>query len=142
MGILTHPRMPETGPLAEELVAQFAALGVAAEVASRADAAWLRARLDSLDLLITLGGDGTIVRAARAAAGHDLPVLGVNLGQLGFLAELRPSELAGRLEALARGEYRVEERTLLRATVTTGDGWQATFDGLNDVVVARAEKCV
>jgi len=132
--------MPETEQLAAELVSQFAALGVVAGAGTGVDSGWLQGQLGSLDCLITLGGDGTIVRAARAVAGLDLPVLGVNLGQLGFLSELQPSELAGRLSALARGEYRIEERALLRAALRTGDGRQGDFDGLNDAVVARGEK--
>lgn len=140
VGILTHPRVPETGTLAADLVRRFAALGVAAEVASSADPRPLQAHLGSLDCLITLGGDGSIVRAARAIAGYDVPILGVNLGQLGFLAELQPSQLEGRLEALARGEYRVEERRLLSAELTTQEGCRDGFLGLNDAVVARGEK--
>ncbi len=132
--------MPETAQLAGDLVARLAALGVVAEVGSEVDTGRLHAQLPTLDALITLGGDGTIVRAARAVAGLGVPVLGVNLGQLGFLAELQPSELEGRLEALVRGEYRVEERMLLRAALSTGDGWQGSFDALNDVVVARGER--
>ncbi|MDI7275198.1 MAG: NAD(+)/NADH kinase, partial [Anaerolineae bacterium] len=140
VGILTHPRVPETETLAADLVRRFAPLGVAAEVASSADPRPLQAHLESLDCLITLGGDGSIVRAARAIAGYDVPILGVNLGQLGFLAELQPSQLEGRLEALARGEYRVEERRLLSAELTTQEGCRDRFLGLNDAVVARGEK--
>jgi NAD+ kinase len=139
-GIVIHPRMPESTRLATELVDRLAALGVEAEAAPRVDTGPLQAHLDSLDCLITLGGDGTIVRVARAAAGHDVPVLGVNLGQLGFLAELQPAELEMRLEALARGDFRIEQRALLRASLRAGDGWEGTFDGLNDVVVARSQK--
>ncbi len=140
VGILTHPRMPETEALAAELVSRLAALGAVAEVGSSVDVGALHAQLGGLDCLITLGGDGTIVRAARAVAGSGVPVLGVNLGQLGFLAELQPSELDAHLGPLVRGEFRVEERAMLRATLTAGDGWQGSFDGLNDAVVARGEK--
>ncbi len=140
VGIVTHPRMPETRELAAELIDRLGSLGVEAEAAPRVDSGPLHDHIDSLDCLITLGGDGTIVRTARAAAGHDVVVLGVNLGQLGFLAELQPSELGAHLERLALGDYNVEERALLRATLASEDGKRGSFDGLNDAVVARAEK--
>lgn len=140
VGIVTHPRMPETRELAAELIGRLASLGVVAEASSNVDSGPLHDHLDSLDCLITLGGDGTIVRVARAVAGHDVVVLGVNLGQLGFLAELQPTELEAHLEPLARGQFRVEERALLRATLVGEDGQESFHDGLNDVVVARAER--
>jgi len=140
IAILTHPRIPETVPLATDLAARFAALGVAAEIGTTTDVDWARTRLAGLDCLMTLGGDGSIVRAARVVAGTEVPVLGVNLGQLGFLAELQPEELFGRLEALARGEFRVEERSLLRASMMTVDGALGTYDALNDAVVARGAR--
>ena len=140
VGILTHPRIPETIPLAEDLATRLAGLGVVAEVRPQIDARWLLAQLPGLDCVITLGGDGTIVRTARVLAGSQVPVLGVNMGQLGFLAELQPAELGERLEALARGEFRIEERSLLRATLTTADGQESCYDALNDAVVARGAR--
>jgi len=140
VGILTHPRLPETNEIAADLAARLAGLGVSSEVSAQLDSGPLAEQLLTLDCLVTLGGDGTIVRAARAVAGTAVPVLGINLGQLGFLAELQPSEIAGRLEALARGEFRIEERGLLRATLTTAGGERSTFDALNDAVVARGER--
>lgn len=140
VGILVHPHMPESGELGQNLAARLAALGVMTELGTNVDSGVLHDELPRLDCLIALGGDGTIVRAARGVAGLPLPVLGVNLGQLGFLAELQPSELEGKLEALIRGEFRIEERTLVRATLVTGEGERAEFDALNDVVVARGEK--
>ena len=137
-GILTHPRLPASAELARDFVARLTAMGVAAEAAPQgmAESCWLAA----VDCLIVLGGDGSIVRAARAVAGTGVPVLGINLGQLGFLAELQPADVDGQLEALARGEYRVERRALLRATLTRANGETATFDALNDAVMARGAK--
>lgn len=140
VGILTHPRLPETVRLAAELESRLAGLGVAAEVRSSGDTAWLLAQLPGLDCVIALGGDGTLVRTARILAGHSVPVLGVNLGQLGFLAELQPSELEGRLEPLVRGEFRIEERVLLRASVRATGAEPGPYDALNDAVVARGGK--
>jgi NAD+ kinase len=87
------------------------------------------------DLLICLGGDGTVLRAARVIVPHPLPILGVNMGRLGFLTEVRPSELIERLADVLEGRYRIEERTMLQAQVPS---WGATHHALNDVVVGRA----
>jgi NAD+ kinase len=89
-----------------------------------------------LHLIITLGGDGTILRAARLGAPHAAAVLGVNLGQLGFLAELGPGDVLDRLPGILNGEGWVEERMMLRADIANG-GETTTTDGLNDVVVTR-----
>jgi len=78
--------------------------------------------LDGADLLVSLGGDGTLLRSVDSALATGVPVLGVNLGLLGYLTEVEP---AGLEEALARfldGQYQVEERMTLSVTVTTSDG--------------------
>jgi NAD+ kinase len=93
-------------------------------------------KLPRLDLFITLGGDGTILRASRLAAPQQASVLGVNLGQLGFLAELGPADVVAQIPDIMAGAGWVEERMLLRATIHTG-GTTTTLDGLNDAVVTR-----
>jgi NAD+ kinase len=87
------------------------------------------------DLLICLGGDGTLLRAARSVIPHEVPILGVNMGRLGFLAELRAPDLLERLPAVVAGKCRVEQRAMLQANVPS---WGATYHALNDVVVGRA----
>jgi NAD+ kinase len=87
------------------------------------------------DLLICLGGDGTMLRAARTVIPHSVPVLGVNMGRLGFLAEVMPGELLKRLPSVLDGKCRIEERTMLQAQVPS---LGATYHALNDVVVGRA----
>ncbi len=90
-----------------------------------------------LDLVITLGGDGTIVRAARLLSAAGVPVLGVNLGRLGFLAEVEPERIAESLDEVLAGQYRVEERMMLRCRVMRGDHELASYDAVNDAVVSR-----
>lgn len=140
VGIVTHPRLPETVGIAADLAARLAALGVSSETGSRLDSGPLADQLLTFDCLITLGGDGSIVRAARAVAGTPVLVLGVNMGQLGFLAELQPTELNSKLEALAQGAFRVDARALLRSTLHSAEGERSTYDALNDAVVARGGK--
>ena len=86
------------------------------------------------DAVLALGGDGTMLGAMRMAAPHGAPVLGVNLGTLGYLTELDASHLAGALAALAEGTYRVETRTGLRLGPRDGQPAEIAY---NDVVVTR-----
>lgn len=85
------------------------------------------------DVLIVLGGDGTILRAVNVCAQQDIPILGVNLGRVGFLTELEPERAQEMLKALSAGEYTLEKRMLMQ--VTLPDGQQRT--ALNDVVISR-----
>ena len=87
------------------------------------------------DLIICLGGDGSMLWAARAVVPHAVPILGVNMGRLGFLAELGPQDLMAKLPKVLAGEARVEERAMLQVTVPV---WGQTFQALNDVVVGRS----
>ena len=95
------------------------------------------APLDQARILLTLGGDGTLLHAARLAAPLGLPLLGVNLGRLGFLTELEASQVADGLRRYLAGDYRIDERTLVGVTVTRADAVVAVQLGLNEVVLQR-----
>jgi NAD+ kinase len=75
-----------------------------------------------IDLLITLGGDGTLLRGARMVAGHRTPVLGINLGRLGFLTSIAPQEMDEFFPMLFTGQYWIDERFTLEATVIDANG--------------------
>ena len=90
------------------------------------------------DLAIALGGDGTILAAAGEVARHDIPILGINIGHLGFLAEIEPHAISPYLQRLLDGDYKVESRMMLRADVSRGGEVIETFHALNDIVVSRA----
>ena len=90
-----------------------------------------------LDLIIALGGDGTILRAARLAAPQQALVLGINLGQLGFLAEFGPDDALPQVISIVSGAGWIEERMMLRAVVRRNGAEVTQVDGLNDVVVTR-----
>ena len=92
-------------------------------------------KIEGTDLIICLGGDGSMLWAARAVVPHAVPILGVNMGRLGFLAEIGPKELMVSLPKVLKGEGRVEERAMLQARVPA---WGQTFQALNDVVVGRS----
>lgn len=89
---------------------------------------------ETADLALVLGGDGAILRAARQMGYHQTPVLGVNLGKLGFLADLSPDELRALWPRVLRAEYRVTHHLMFECVVDTPAGSQ-TYLGLNDVTV-------
>ncbi len=100
--------------------------------------------LPHVDLLITLGGDGTLLRAARLGARFGVPMLGVKMGRLGFLAEILPDNWQHPLDRMLRGDYWLEERLMVRARLerpVAGSDAQRTVvcehDALNDVVLSR-----
>lgn len=89
---------------------------------------------DEVDAVVAIGGDGTVLNATRRAMLTGTPVLGINLGTLGFLAEAEPEQLDEVLAALTSGNYTIEERNTIEATI--GD---VSEPGLNDVVVEKIE---
>jgi len=97
--------------------------------------------LDDADMIITFGGDGTILRAARAASGLGVPILGVNLGGKGFMAELEADDI-GLLEAAANGEYNLETRIMIDVEVKRDGKVIARDFALNDVVVKGNNKVI
>jgi NAD+ kinase len=92
------------------------------------------------ELALVFGGDGTILRAAYLARGHGVPLLGINLGHMGFLAESEPDALPAVIEALGKRSYQVEDRMALDLLVYHPDGTRATGWALNDVSVEKASR--
>lgn len=96
-------------------------------------------RITDFDLVIPMGGDGTTLRTARMAARHGVPILGINLGRVGFLAELTPANWHAKFPRLLEGQYWIEERMMLHAELWRGEEVQQVFEALNDVVISRGE---
>ncbi len=93
----------------------------------------------NVDLVIAVGGDGTMLYAARQASPHQVPVLGVNRGRLGFLADIRPDEIASSLDAVLAGDFSREKRMLLKAEIFSGDTLKSSGIAVNDIVIKRRE---
>lgn len=91
------------------------------------------------DLVVVVGGDGTLLDAARAVAPLGVPLLGVNQGRLGFMVDVLPAEMKPALDAVFAGKFVREERLMLTATVLTGPRERGTFHALNDVVVRNRD---
>lgn len=92
----------------------------------------------SLDVLLTFGGDGTLLRGARMLEGRSVPILGINLGKVGFLTSVSRQDMPAALDALLNGRYATEPRQALKATVLEANGQTTPLElALNDVVVHK-----
>ena len=95
--------------------------------------------VDAADLVISLGGDGTLLTAARALVDKDTPLLGINLGRLGFLADVSFENFEPYLEAVVAGRYTVEERFFIQGRYYQGDDLVSTRIALNDIILHSHE---
>lgn len=143
-GIFLHHERADAAELGRRLAAALRARGIAV-VALAADAARLKDDAEpvadfshGVDLVFVLGGDGTFLRAAEAAAPHGVALLGVNLGRIGFLAALEPADLDAAVDRVAAG-VRVSERMTLDAEIAGAGGKPQRLWALNDVSVVKLE---
>ena len=132
VGVLYHPLNEAAGALAGKLQDFLRDHSVDAWACSAWEGEKIRAGMDGTDLLLTIGGDGTILRAAQSAVAGGSVIVGINMGKLGFMTELAADNVEAELARLLAGEGWLDERATLEAQY--GDG---TFCALNDVVVAR-----
>ena len=137
--VIPNLNKPQNEALYQAVCARLTALGATVRAVSVPQglptARDLIAAMQGSDAAVAIGGDGTIMHVAKAAAQTSCPVLGINGGRLGFLAGAEPEELDG-LSALLSGDYTVEERDLLEVTIHT-DGEQTTRLAMNEAVLAR-----
>ncbi|MEM9057901.1 MAG: NAD(+) kinase, partial [Pseudomonadota bacterium] len=91
------------------------------------------------DLAIAVGGDGTMLYAARTMASHGVPLLGVNRGRLGFLADIGPNEMLDRLDEVLAGDVVHDDRLMVQASLERESGETLTATGLNDIVVQKSD---
>ena len=152
IGIVYNSRVPEAKAMTSALIERL----------NLEDRAWVRSAssidLDvpeakDTDLIITVGGDGTIIRAARLAVIHAIPILGINMGRLGFMTELEANEALDKVPIYMEGTIRVEERCMLQAAIVPQNGQDGHehahvvngqghpdpggYHALNDAVVGR-----
>lgn len=145
-----QPKLPKAQVLAQELTEFLQGNGHVASVGSVWDEDAMLQAAPATDLALSLGGDGSILRVARAFSPQGVPLVGINLGRLGFLTELRPQEVRPGLLRLLQGEGWVEERLMLRVEVRhpQGEGPWRSYQGgafppdvvlhaLNDVAIGR-----
>lgn len=146
-GILSKPKSEEAARIVPELIRWLSQHGVATRLDretagySESPGAGIPRELvpDGTELLIVLGGDGTLLSAARAVRGRNIPIFAVNLGSLGFLAAIKLEEMYPQLECVLRGDLAVDRRRMLLTELWREGKLVASYDGLNDMVLAKAE---
>jgi NAD+ kinase len=138
LGFAYNPTSEQASELRERAAGWCRRRGVAHWAAPAGDLDVLREQLPGTDILVVLGGDGTFLRSSQATAEIDVPILGINLGKVGFLSKAEAHELEAVLERLAAGAYEVRDRMAISGAVLPA-GRPATerFTALNDIVVAR-----
>ena len=146
IGVVYNPRAPEAQVMTRAILERL----------NLEDKGWVRSASDldpdmpeakDTDLIITVGGDGTIIRAARLSVPHGIPILGINMGRLGFMTELEADEALDRVPQYMEGTARVEERHMLQVDMVSGKGENNQkglpaakmhgYHALNDAVVGR-----
>ncbi len=140
VGILYHPMKEAACTLANKLKVFLGAKGLSVWLCSAWENEAARAQVNGTDLILSVGGDGTILRAAQAVVPEPTPITGINLGNLGFMTELSVNEAMEKLAALLAGEGWIDERSLLEAELFPAEKEHKPpqkFYALNDVVVAR-----
>jgi len=135
--VLYHPKIKATEPIARNIHAWLLDQGIDSWLALTWDEEDVRPHLAETDLAIVLGGDGSMLRAARMAAGQDVYILGVNMGRLGFLTEVNPANWQVHLPQVLAGDYWVEQRMMLEAEAWRGDTLLGRYLALNEVVISR-----
>jgi NAD+ kinase len=139
IGILFQPKASAAVALAKELEKLVEDSGAPVWLCSAWEEDRAGEQVGGTRFIVCLGGDGTILRAARIASPHDVPILGVNLGRLGFMTEISAEDALSRVPDFLEGQGWVEERDMLQAELVSAN--TPPYHALNDVVVGRGERC-
>jgi len=142
-GFILKPNAPEIKPLYEKIKAQFEAKGIAVLIGQNSaemiglEGLPFEKMCEKSDFLVSLGGDGTLLSLVRRSYSFHKPVVGINAGTLGFLADITIDDVSNFLDQLLEGEYRIDNRMMMEGCITTKEGSKQPFFALNDVVLTR-----
>ncbi len=136
VGVIYHPKISAAKALSDRLVGTLASMKVEAWACSSLEQEIVDAGCKGTDIAISIGGDGTILRVARTVAIWDVPIVGVNMGHLGFMTEFSPEELLDDLPAVLDGKGWVDQRTMMEVELSR-NGVVERFNALNDAFVGR-----
>ena len=136
IGILFNPRIQAARDFSEDTAKFLSTLKASCWQCSSQDEDKVCSQIEGSEMVLSVGGDGTVLRVARVVAPYSVPIVGVNLGKLGFLTELKMAEARDRLPALIKGEGWIDERAMLQVEVDGGEALHA----LNDIVVGRGAR--
>lgn len=137
IGLLYHPKLAESRVMAAEILELIESIGASAWVSLSWNEEAIKERVPDLDLLIILGGDGSLLRGARLSARYAVPILGINMGRLGFLVEVQPAEWPERVRQALSGDYWIEDRMLVHAEHYHQGELVNVYDALNEIVIGR-----
>ena len=137
IGILYHPMVDATQVKAKEISEFLETRGISVWLCSAWELEKADAQANDTSLILTVGGDGTIMRATQVAVPRTIPITGINLGKLGFMTELGAEEALEKIPAILDGKGWVDERALLEVTLLAANKEPQIFHALNDAVAAR-----
>jgi len=147
IGLVAHSEKPAAAAVVQSMVAELRRQGVTyalerrtAPLAGEESEFDERALAGRCELLVAMGGDGTILRLVHKLGDKIPPVFGINIGSLGFLTCLGPNEIDCAVESIRRKDFLLSRRTLLQASFRSADGKVRRLHGLNDAVVSRGER--
>ena len=144
-GFILKPDAPEIRPLYERIKEAFEAKGIEVLLWERSakmigmDGVVFEQMCEKADFLVSLGGDGTLLSLVRRSYGYHKPVVGINAGNLGFLADITIEEVETFLERLLVGEYRIDDRMMIEGYIRKKSGTKISFIAFNDVVITSPE---
>ncbi|MFQ5856091.1 MAG: NAD(+)/NADH kinase [Anaerolineae bacterium] len=139
IGLLYHPKVAEARVLAEELLQAISRNDVVAWLESSWDVEAMSRHIPDSELVITLGGDGTIIRTARVAAPCEVPILAINFGRLGFLAEIQPDEALTMVSKVLADDRWIERRMLIHVEIIRDGETIEVHEAVNDVFLGRGQ---
>lgn len=148
IGIVANVQKPDAAAALQRLSRKAHALGLrlaAFEECAKlvgAEAADLNAVMDEIDVLLAMGGDGTMLRAVRELRGRDKPVIGVNLGSLGYMTSVPLENLERALECFAKGDFTYTERAIAECVIIRDGHSPVTYSALNDIVISTLSRRV
>ena len=139
IGVIYHPKIPPAKALSERLAEVLSGMKASVWVCSSWDEEYMNAHCQGTDLAFRVGGDGTILRVARAVAAWGIPIVGVNMGHLGFMTEFSADEVLEKLPVVLNGEGWVDQRCMLQIELLRkgGDRRDGSSHALNDALVGR-----
>ena len=144
-GFILKPDSPEIRPLYEKIKAQFEAQGISVLLSEKSaqmiglTGMPFEAMCAKADFLVSLGGDGTLLSLVRRSYGYHKPVVGINAGNLGFLADITLDDVDTFLGRLLAGEYRIDDRMMIEGSIAKRSGEKKNFIAFNDVVITSPE---
>ena len=125
--------------LVQPLIDKYQEKGIQAVLVDPLNNNDTNSKMDGAELIVSIGGDGTMLQSAKLAYEHDIPITGINKGRLGFLTDINPQNAEEILDEIMSGNYKTENRMLLEASITTNSNNKSIGYAFNDIVINRKE---